>query len=80
MPGCLLTSMTTLALGRIALSHSVPRVDDRGLLHDKTILLQLSNIATGVGKRNFINFIGIQPNFTFAAFEDGGRKALLELK
>jgi hypothetical protein len=72
--------MTTLALGRIALSYSVPRVHHGWFLHDKTILLQSGNIATGVGKRNFINFIGVQPNFTLAAFEDGGREALLELK
>ena len=71
--------MTSLALSLVAHPHSVPRVDDGGLLHDETILLQAGNIATRVGQGNFINFIGVQPDFALAAFEDGRGEALLEL-
>jgi hypothetical protein len=76
----LLTGVATLALGLIALPHSVPRVDDGGLLHDETILLQPGDVATGVGQGNFVDFIRVQPDFAFAAFEDRSGKALLELK
>ena len=72
--------MTTLAFRLITNSYPVPRVDHSGFLHDKSILLQPSNVATGVGERDFVNFIWIEPNFTLAAFEDGGREALLELE
>ena len=76
----LLTGVATLALGLIALPHSVPRVDDGGLLHDETILLQPGDVATGVGQGNFVDFIRVQPDFALAAFEDRSGKALLELK
>ncbi len=72
--------MTALGLGLIAFPHSVSRVDDGGFLHDKTILLQPSNVTAGVGERNFVNFVGIQPDFTLAAFEDRGRETLLKFK
>jgi hypothetical protein len=76
----LLTGMATLALGLIALPHSVPRVDDGGLLHDETVLLQPGDVATGVGQGNFVDFIWVQPDFALAAFEDRSGEALLELK
>ena len=73
----LLTSVTSLALGLIALPHSVSRVNNGGLLHNKPILLQTSNIAAGVGQRNFINFVRIQPDLALSAFEDRCGEALL---
>ncbi len=71
--------MATLALGLIAFPHSVSGVNDGGLLHDQTILLQPGNVAAGVGQGNFIDFVGVQPNFALATFEDRGGEALLEL-
>lgn len=76
----LLTGVATLALGLIAFPHSVPRVDDGGLLHDETIFLQPGDVATGVGQGNFIDFVWVQPDFALAALEDGSGEALLELK
>ena len=50
------------------------------LLHDETILLQAGNVTAGVGQRNFVNFIGIQPDLALSAFEYGSGEALLKLK
>jgi len=75
----LLTSVTTLALGLIALPYTASRVNNGGLLHDKAILLQTSNVTTGVRQRNFINFVGVQPDFALSAFEDRSGEALLKL-
>jgi hypothetical protein len=49
-------------------------------LDDESIPMQTSNISSGIGKRNFVNFIGIQPNFAFSAFQDGSGQALLKFK
>ena len=76
----LLTGVATLALGFIAFPHSVSGVNYGRLLHNETILLQPGNVAAGVGQRNFIDFVGVQPDFALAAFEDRSGKALLELK
>ena len=75
-----LTCVATLALRLIAFPHSVSGVNDGGLLHNETILLQPGNVATGVGQRNFVYFVGVQPDFALAAFEDRSGEALLELK
>jgi len=72
--------VATLGLGKIALPHSASGVDNGGLLHNKTILLQSGNVAAGIGQRNFIDFIGVQPDLALSAFEDGRSEALLELK
>ena len=45
-----LTSVTILGLGLVTSTNTAPRVYDGGLLHDKTILLQSGNVATGVGQ------------------------------
>eukprot|EP01083_Nonionella_stella_P148710 471224_1 len=74
------TSVTALGLGSITSPHSASGVDNSGLLHDETILFQTSNVAAGIGQRNFIDLVGVQPDLALSAFEDGGREALLELK
>jgi len=71
------TGVTSLALGLIALPHSVSRVNNGRLLHNKPILLQASNVAAGVGQRNFIDFVGVQPDLALSAFEHGCGEALL---
>lgn len=35
---------------------------------------------TGVGHRDLINLIGVEPNLVAAALHDGGRKTLLQLQ
>jgi hypothetical protein len=55
-------------------------VNNSRLLHDKTILLQTGNVAAGVGQRNFIDFVGVQPDLALSALEDGGSETLLKLK
>jgi hypothetical protein len=49
-------------------------------LNDKSIPMQTSNIPTRIGERNFINFIGIQPNLALTAFQNGSRKAFLKFQ
>lgn len=70
--------MTSLALGLVTEVDACPRMNHEGFLDDGTILLQLDNVATGIGQGNFVNLVGIQPDFTLSAFQNGRGKALLE--
>ena len=72
--------MTSLPLGLISDTHTVARVHNSGLLHDKTILLQSGDVAPGVGQRNLVNLIGVEPNLALSALEHGSGKALLQLE
>jgi hypothetical protein len=65
-----LTSMTSLPHSLQSSIHTISGVHHGGLLHNETILLQTSHVTTRVGKRNFIDLIGVQPNLALAAFED----------
>ena len=47
-------------------------------LDDETISVQLGNISTRIRQRDFVDFIGIQPNLAFTTLEYGGGKALLQ--
>ena len=76
----LLTGVASLPDSLHTSINTTSRVNNSRLLHDETILFQTSNVAARVGQRNFINFVGVQPNFALSAFEDGGREALLEFK
>lgn len=75
-----LTSVASLPLGLVSDTHTVTRVHNRGLLHDKTILLQPGDVAPGVGQRNLVNLIGVEPNLALSALEHGSGKALLQLE
>jgi len=69
--------MTTLALGLISQSHTRTRVHNRGLFHDETIAIKTRDIAAGIGQGNFVDLIGIQPNFSLSALEDRRGQPLL---
>jgi len=42
------------------------------LLDDQTVLDQATNILSRVGIGNFIDFVGVHPNFVPPALENGG--------
>jgi hypothetical protein len=55
-------------------------VHHRGLLHDETIFVELVNVSTTIRQRNFVDFIGVQPNLALSAFENVRREALLQFE
>ena len=73
-----LTSVTTLAFGFISKSDSCSGVHDYGFLDDESILLETSNVATTVGKSNFVDLIGVEPDFVLSALQYGSGQALLK--
>jgi hypothetical protein len=75
-----LTSVTSLALGFISQGDTSTRVNDSRLLDDQTISLQTSNVATRVGKSNFVDFVRVQPNFALSAFQHRRGEPLLQTK
>jgi len=75
-----LTSVATLSLCFVSQRNSRTRVYNSGLLNDKTITVKARNVSTGIGKGNFVDFIGVQPNLALTAFQDGGCEALLKLQ
>jgi hypothetical protein len=44
---------------------------------DKAIGNELADSLAGVGIRNLVDFVGIEPDLAFAAADDRGSKALL---
>ena len=74
------TSVSSLSLGFVSKRDTRTRMHYGWFLDDESIPMQTSNISSGIGKRNFVNFIGIQPNFAFSAFQDGSGQALLKFK
>lgn len=72
--------MTTLSLGFVSQCDTSARVDNSGLLDDQTISVQTSNVASRVGKSNFLDFVGVKPDLALSALQDVGRKALLEFQ
>lgn len=48
-----------------------------GLADDEAICNKLSDGLAGVGIRDFADLIGIQPDLSLSAANDGGRQALL---
>ena len=67
------TSVSSLALGFIAELNTSPTVHYGRLLHNKTIFVQLLDIAARVRQGNFINLVGIQPDFVLSALQNIGR-------
>jgi hypothetical protein len=72
-----LTSVTSLALGFISQGDAGTRMDYSRLLDDQTVSLQTGNVTTRVGKTNFVDFVGVQPNLALSAFQNGSGEALL---
>ena len=55
-------------------------MDNSGFLNDQTVTVKTCDVSARVGKRNLIDFIGVQPNLTLSAFQNGSGEALLELQ
>jgi hypothetical protein len=69
--------MSSFTLGFIAQLHSGTRMYDVRFFDDQSIARQLVNVATRVGGRNFGDFVGIKPDFTLSAFQNGSSEAFL---
>jgi hypothetical protein len=65
--------MTTLALGFIAELHACAAVHNRRLFDDQSIVVQFLNVAATIRKRDFVNFVWVEPNLALAALEHVGR-------
>ena len=48
-----------------------------GLADDEAISDQFADGLTGVSIGDFVDFVGIEPDLSLAASDDGGRQALL---
>ena len=72
--------VTTLSLSLEVQSNSGTRVDGNGLLNDETILNQLSNSLSGVGKGDVAGLIRVQPDTALSALGNRSCKASLELQ
>ena len=48
-----------------------------GFFHNETIDVEFTDVLTRVGVTDFGGFIGIEPDFAFAATEDFGGEGLL---
>lgn len=49
-----------------------PGVDLLRLLDDESILDQLPDVLPGVGHRDLVDLIGVEPDLALAALEDAG--------
>lgn len=56
------------------------RVHLVGLLDDQTILDQAADVLTGVGIRDLVDLVGVEPDLAFAALQHGRGETLLELQ
>ena len=72
------TSVTTLALGKEILADASTRMHSDRLLDDQTIINQLANSTTTVGKSNLIALIRVKPHTVLAALGNRRRKPLLQ--
>jgi hypothetical protein len=63
-----LTCVTTLALSFIPEGNTGSGVNHSRFLHNQTITVETADIAAGVGQRNFIDLIGVQPDLALSAF------------
>lgn len=48
-------------------------------LDDQAIAIELEDIAPGVGQRDVVDFIRVEPNLALAALQDRCGKPLLQL-
>ena len=70
-------SMSALAFCGVGLADTESRMHDGGLFHDEAIGVEFADVLAGVGVGDFGGFIGVEPDFAFAAAEDFGGQALL---
>jgi len=64
--------VTSLSSGQSILPSPGARMNGLRLLDDQTVLDQATNILSRVGIGNFIDFVGVHPNFVPPALENGG--------
>lgn len=69
--------MATGTLGGSKLTDAEARVASLGLADNQTILDKLTNVLARVGIADFIGFIGIEPNLSLTALEDGSGESFL---
>ena len=62
------------------LSGSGARMHRHWFSDDESIRDEFSDGLAGVGIRNFVHFIGVEPNLALSATDDGGGEALLGAK
>jgi hypothetical protein len=58
-------------------SSAGTRVHGNGLANNEAIANELADGLTGVGVRDFVDFVGIEPDLALSATDDGSRQALL---
>lgn len=61
----------------VKLTGAGTRVHGDGLADDEAIGDQLADGLAGVGVRDFVDFIGVEPDLALSASNDGRREALL---
>jgi hypothetical protein len=69
--------MPALTLGGMGLTNTEPGVHDSGLFDNETICMELPDVLARVCVGDFGGFVGVEPDFTFAAAKDFGGKGLL---
>jgi len=72
------SGMTALSSGQCVFPCPGTRMNGLGLLDDQTILDQAPDILSRVGVGNFIDFVGVHPDFVTPALENGGGKPFLQ--
>jgi len=72
--------VTTLLLCLVHLAHACTGVHLDGTTDDETVLHQLADVSTAVGKRDLGDLSGIHPDTLPAAAKNGGRQTLLKLQ
>jgi hypothetical protein len=63
--------------GGIQFSGTSTRVHGNGFADDKAIANELADGLAGICVGDLVDFVGVEPDFAFAAADDRGGKALL---
>ena len=72
------TSVSAFSLSKIVGSCSSSRVDGDVSSDDETILDELSDAHSGVGKGDFVRFIRVEPESLLTALQNGSGESLLK--
>ena len=64
--------MSSLPLGLQPGVGTGTTVDNSWLFDNKTVTVEAGNVTATVGQRDLVDFIGVQPDLAFSAFEHGG--------
>jgi len=70
--------VTSLSSGQSILPRSGARMNGLWLLNDQTVFDQPTDILSRVGVGNFIDFVGVHPDFVAPALEHGRGEPLLQ--